>query len=105
MATRCATSASASGDGIGWGLCDDITHAVVKNEAIIDPRLYHTIKEGKNGLGPAPIKTVEGWLHLAHGVRNTAAGIRRSIAATRQRLRTTTISKSRGRFAPMVNIR
>ncbi|HEY5913314.1 MAG TPA: glycosidase [Verrucomicrobiae bacterium] len=69
-------AATGSGDGIGWGLCDDITHAVVKNETIIDPRLYHTIKEGKNGLGPAPIKTVEGWLHLAHGVRNTAAGMR-----------------------------
>ena len=57
-------------------MCDDITNAVVKKESIIDPRFYHTIKEGKNGLGPAPIKTKKGWLHLAHGVRNTAAGMR-----------------------------
>ena len=69
-------AATGSGDGIGWGLCDDITHAVVEKERIIDPRFYHTIKEGKNGLGPAPIKTKKGWLHLAHGVRNTAAGMR-----------------------------
>jgi len=69
-------AATGSGDGIGWGLCDDITRAVVKKETIIDPRIYHTIKEGKNGLGPAPIKTKSGWLHLAHGVRNTAAGMR-----------------------------
>jgi 4-O-beta-D-mannosyl-D-glucose phosphorylase len=69
-------AATGSGDGIGWGLCDDITKAVVKKESIIDPRFYHTIKEGKNGLGPAPIKTRLGWLHLAHGVRNTAAGMR-----------------------------
>jgi 4-O-beta-D-mannosyl-D-glucose phosphorylase len=69
-------SATGSGDGIGWGLVDDITNAVVKKESIIDPRFYHSIKEGKNGLGPAPIKTEKGWLHLAHGVRNTAAGMR-----------------------------
>jgi 4-O-beta-D-mannosyl-D-glucose phosphorylase len=69
-------AATGSGDGVGWGLCDDITSAVVKKESIIDPRYYHTIKEGKNGLGPAPIKTKKGWLHLAHGVRNTAAGMR-----------------------------
>lgn len=69
-------AATGSGDGIGWGLCDDITNAVVKRETIIDPRYYHTIKEGKNGLGPAPLKTKRGWLHLAHGVRNTAAGMR-----------------------------
>ena len=69
-------AATGSGDGIGWGLVDDITRAVVKRESIIDPRFYHTIKEGKNGLGPAPIKTEKGWLHLAHGVRNTAAGMR-----------------------------
>lgn len=65
-----------SGGGIGWGLCDDITHPEVKNEIIIDNKVYHTIKELKNGQGPAPIKTNEGWLHLAHGVRNTAAGLR-----------------------------
>ncbi|MES1180750.1 MAG: glycosidase, partial [Verrucomicrobiota bacterium] len=69
-------AATGSGDGIGWGLCDDIANAVIKKESIIDPRFYHTIKEGKNGLGPAPIKTEKGWLHLAHGVRNTAAGMR-----------------------------
>lgn len=50
-------AAAGSGDGIGWGMCDDITRAVIKKESIIDPRFYHTIKEGKNGLGPAPIKT------------------------------------------------
>jgi len=65
-----------SGDGIGWGLCDDITNAAITEETIIDLRFYHTIKEGKNGLGPAPLKTKKGWLHLAHGVRNTAAGMR-----------------------------
>jgi len=69
-------AATGTGDGIGWGLCDDITHAAIDKEVIIDPRFYHTIKEGKNGLGPAPIKTEKGWLHLAHGVRNTAAGMR-----------------------------
>ncbi len=69
-------AATGSGDGIGWGLCDDIEKAVIKKESIIDPRFYHSIKEGKNGLGPAPIKTKRGWLHLAHGVRNTAAGMR-----------------------------
>lgn len=69
-------AAAGSGDGIGWGLCDDITNAVVKKESIIDHRFYHTIKEGKNGLGPAPMKTSKGWLHLAHGVRTTAVGMR-----------------------------
>jgi 4-O-beta-D-mannosyl-D-glucose phosphorylase len=69
-------TAIGSGDGIGWGLCGDITNAHIGREQIIDPRFYHTIKEGKNGLGPAPIKTKKGWLHLAHGVRNTAAGLR-----------------------------
>jgi len=69
-------AATGSGDGIGWGLCADITKAVITKETIIDPRYYHTLKEGKNGLGPAPIKTKQGWLHLAHGVRNTAAGMR-----------------------------
>jgi 4-O-beta-D-mannosyl-D-glucose phosphorylase len=69
-------AATGTGDGIGWGLCDDIEHAAIGEERIIDPRHYHTIKEGKNGLGPAPIKTESGWLHLAHGVRNTAAGMR-----------------------------
>ncbi len=65
-----------SGGGIGWALVDDITNAVVDNEKIIDERLYHTIKEVKNGEGPHPIKTPQGWLHLAHGVRNCASGLR-----------------------------
>jgi len=65
-----------SGGGIAWALVDDITNPVVEEEKIIDERVYHTIKEVKNGQGPAPIKTEEGWLHLAHGVRNTAAGLR-----------------------------
>ncbi len=65
-----------SGGGIGWGLCDSMEHAEVDNESIIDGKIYHTIKEVKNGQGPVPIKTPEGWLHLAHGVRNTAAGLR-----------------------------
>jgi 4-O-beta-D-mannosyl-D-glucose phosphorylase len=64
------------GGGIGWGLTDNIEHAVIKREKIIDERVYHTIKEVKNGQGPAPIKTNEGWLHLAHGVRGCAAGLR-----------------------------
>ena len=65
-----------SGGGIGWGLADSMEHAEVKEEIIIDRKVYHTIYEVKNGLGPAPIKTDKGWLHLAHGVRNTAAGLR-----------------------------
>lgn len=64
------------GGGIGWGICDDITYPEVKEEIIIDKKVYHTIKEVKNGQGPAPFKTEKGWLHLAHGVRNTAAGLR-----------------------------
>jgi 4-O-beta-D-mannosyl-D-glucose phosphorylase len=64
------------GGGIGWGLSDSIGHAKIEREVVIDHRVYHTIKEVKNGLGPAPIRTAEGWLHLAHGVRNTAAGLR-----------------------------
>ncbi len=68
-----------SGGGIGFGLCDDIAHAVIEEEAIIDPKLYHTIKEVKNGDGPPALKTPEGWLHIAHGVRNTAAGMRYTL--------------------------
>ena len=64
------------GGGIGWGLVDDMTNAEVKDEQIINHRYYHTIKELKNGEGPHPIKTEKGWLHLAHGVRNCAAGLR-----------------------------
>ena len=65
-----------SGGGISWALIDDITHAVVNKEAVIEQRYYHTIKEVKNGEGPHPIKTPKGWLHLAHGVRACAAGLR-----------------------------
>lgn len=65
-----------SGGGIGWGFSDSMENAEVKDEIIMDAKVYHTIYELKNGLGPAPIKTKEGWLHLAHGVRNTAAGLR-----------------------------
>ena len=65
-----------SGGGIGWALCDSMEHPVTGPESIIDRRQYHTINELKNGQGPAPIKTPDGWLHLAHGVRNTAAGLR-----------------------------
>jgi len=64
------------GGGIGWGLSPSIEQAEVGEEIILDNREYHTIQEVKNGLGPAPIKTKKGWLHLAHGVRNTAAGLR-----------------------------
>ncbi|MEG2180458.1 MAG: glycoside hydrolase family 130 protein [Bacteroidales bacterium] len=65
-----------SGGGIGWALVDKMTDAVVFEEKIIDSRFYHTIKEVKNGEGPHPIKTEKGWLHLAHGVRGCAAGLR-----------------------------
>lgn len=65
-----------SGGGIGWGLCDDIERPEVREEAVVDPRRYHTVTEVKNGQGPPPLRTAEGWLHLAHGVRNTAAGLR-----------------------------
>lgn len=68
-----------SGGGVGFGLSSAITNAVVDEEIIIDPRVYHTINEAKNGLGPAPIKTRLGWLHMAHGVRNTAAGLRYTL--------------------------
>lgn len=65
-----------SGGGIGWALTDDITKAEVKEQIIINPRHYHTITEAKNGEGPQPIKTAKGWLHLAHGVRYCASGLR-----------------------------
>lgn len=65
-----------SGGGIAIGYTKDIQHAVIEEETLIDKRIYHTINESKNGLGPAPIYTPHGWLHLAHGVRNTAAGLR-----------------------------
>ncbi len=65
-----------SGGGIGWGLSSSMQPAVIEDEITIEPRVYHTIKEAKNGEGSAPIKTKAGWLHIAHGVRNTAAGLR-----------------------------
>lgn len=65
-----------NGGGIGLGFIEDMTNPTVKNEKIIFGKVYHTIYELKNGLGPAPIKTKKGWLHMAHGVRNTAAGLR-----------------------------
>jgi 4-O-beta-D-mannosyl-D-glucose phosphorylase len=64
------------GGGIGWGLSTNMEPAVIEKEIVIDPKVYHTIYEAKNGLGPAPIKTKYGWLQLAHGVRHTAAGLR-----------------------------
>src|SRR5690606_19916925 len=64
-----------SGGGSGWGYTDNMEKAEIKDEIVIEPKVYHTIKEVKNGQGPAPIKTDKGWLHLAHGVRNTAAGL------------------------------
>jgi 4-O-beta-D-mannosyl-D-glucose phosphorylase len=64
------------GGGIGFALCPDLTRAVIHEEKIIDSRAYHTIKEVKNGAGAPPLKTPQGWLHIAHGVRNTAAGLR-----------------------------
>lgn len=65
-----------SGGGIGFGLCEDITHAYIPEEKITSVRKYHTITEVKNGAGAVPIKTSKGWIHIAHGVRNTAAGLR-----------------------------
>ncbi len=65
-----------SGGGIGWALSKRMDPAVVEDELIIDQRYYHTIKEVKNGQGPHPVRTPQGWLHVAHGVRNTAAGLR-----------------------------
>ncbi|MCL2717446.1 MAG: glycosidase [Lachnospiraceae bacterium] len=70
-----------SGGGIGFGLCDDIENAVIDEETISSERKYHTITEAKNGGGAVPIKTDKGWLHIAHGVRNTAAGLRYVIYA------------------------
>ncbi len=65
-----------AGGGIGWAVCDTMDGAVIGDEGIVDPRVYHTITEAKNGQGPQPIKTAKGWLHLAHGVRYCAAGMR-----------------------------
>ncbi|MES2417712.1 MAG: glycosidase [Bacteroidota bacterium] len=68
--------AAGSGGGIGFGLSSSIKNAYIAKETVIDKKIYHTVYELKNGLGPAPLKTPKGWLHLAHGVRNTAAGLR-----------------------------
>ena len=65
-----------SGGGIGFGLCEDIEHAVIEEEKIISPRVYHTLTEAKNGAGAVPIKGRKCWIHIAHGVRNTVAGLR-----------------------------
>ncbi len=70
-----------SGGGIGFGLCDDITHAVIDEEKMTSMRRYHTITEVKNGAGAVPIRTEQGWIHIAHGVRSTAAGLRYVIYA------------------------
>jgi 4-O-beta-D-mannosyl-D-glucose phosphorylase len=69
------------GGGIGFATCDTMERAVIGEEKIIDARAYHTIKEVKNGAGAVPIKTPAGWLHIAHGVRNTAAGLRYVVYA------------------------
>ncbi|MBK7372672.1 MAG: glycosidase [Saprospiraceae bacterium] len=65
-----------TGGGIGYGYSETMNPAIVEKEYILDEKRYHTVYEVKNGQGPAPIKTTQGWLHLAHGVRNTAAGLR-----------------------------
>lgn len=70
-----------SGGGIGFGLCEDITNAVINEEIMTSKRKYHTITEAKNGAGAVPIKTDKGFIHIAHGVRNTAAGLRYVIYA------------------------
>ena len=70
-----------SGGGVGFGLCEDITHAVIDEEIMTSRRKYHTITESKNGAGAVPIRTEKGWIHIAHGVRNTAAGLRYVIYA------------------------
>jgi 4-O-beta-D-mannosyl-D-glucose phosphorylase len=69
------------GGGIGWGLSNKIDGAAIAEEQIVDPKAYHTIKESKNGAGAVPIRTDKGWLHIAHGVRNTAAGLRYVVYA------------------------
>jgi 4-O-beta-D-mannosyl-D-glucose phosphorylase len=69
------------GGGIGFALADSMENASIGEEVIIEPKVYHTIKEAKNGAGAVPIKTRAGWLHIAHGVRNTAAGLRYVVYA------------------------
>lgn len=65
-----------NGSGICIGYCDDILTPVIEKEILLSPRTYHTVTEGKNGAGAVPIKSDKGWIHIAHGVRNTAAGLR-----------------------------
>ncbi len=103
-----AFMATGSGPGIGWAFCDDMTRADAGEEQVFDPRVYHTVKEGKNGLGPAPIRTARGWLHLAHGVRDTAAGMRYVLYAFLADLKDpTTITHRPGGYllAPLGNER
>lgn len=69
-------AAGSLGGGIGWALVDDMTRARITDEKFIDVRFYHTVKELKNGEGPHPLRTSAGWLHMAHGVRGCAAGLR-----------------------------
>ena len=71
-----------SGGGISWALADSMEEPEIAEELVIDPRVYHTIKEVKNGMGGTPIKTEKGWLHVDHGVRNTAAGLRYVLYAS-----------------------
>lgn len=97
-----------SGGGIGFGLCDDITNGVIDEEIITSERKYHTITEAKNGAGAVPIKTDQGWIHVAHGVRNTAAGLRYVIYvfATSLEEPTKVIAEPSGFFlAPLGNER
>lgn len=97
-----------SGGGIGFGLCDDIEHAVIDEEVITSKRVYHTITEAKNGAGAVPIKTEKGWIHIAHGVRNTAAGLRYVLYAFATDLNdpTKVIAEPSGYFlAPLGNER
>jgi 4-O-beta-D-mannosyl-D-glucose phosphorylase len=88
------------GGGIGFGYSDSMEHAEINEELIIDAKVYHTVYELKNGMGPAPLKTDKGWLHLAHGVRNTAAGLRYVLYLFMTDLRdiTKVISKPGGYF-------
>ncbi len=89
-----------SGGGIAYGFVDSMTNPVIKIEKILDEKKYHTIYEVKNGIGPSPIKTAKGWFHLAHGVRNTAAGLRYVlyVFATALEDPTTVIAKPSGYF-------
>lgn len=108
-------AAGALGGGIGWALVDDMTRAEIRDEKIIDVRFYHTIKEVKNGEGPHPIRTPQGWLHMAHGVRACAAGAplctlhvydgpRRSFATDRHAGRICTAPEGEERVGDVSNV-